>query len=680
MSNLILPTDNIQQLVDNEFWGFDTSLPLPNPLLVNLPDYIDDPTLEFIQVMKQPENFYFTCLHLFNIKLHPIQIAVLQELWIRKFPMLIATRGFGKSFLLSIYALLRAIFNQGCKIVVVGAAFRQSKILFEYMENIYTNSPLFQNIIGGGKRMGPRRDIDRCTFRIGESEIIALPIGTGEKIRGMRANYVLADEYSSLNQAIFEIVIRGFGVVSSDPIEKVWSQARIKVLKSLGLFSEAEEEEGEMGFGNQTVISGTAYYSFNHFYSYWKRYKAIIESGGNKKKLEEIFQGEVPEKFDYTHYSVMRIPSTLVPEGIMDNQMVAQARALSSTSIYFMEYGAIFAEDSDGFFKRSMLERCVCKGEGVALPSGTIRFGAAICGSPNKTYVYGIDPASETDNFAIIIIEINEDHRRIVYSWTMSRQRMKDRIKKEGDSSIGFFHYCARKVRDLMKKFPTDHISIDAQGGGIALMEALCDEKLLQEGEELLFPYITTGDLDPFWWEKEKDTDGQRGLHILHMVQFANAEFISQANFGLRKDFEDQFLLFPEFDEVSLEESILDDKSANRLYDTFEDVVMEIEDLKNELTIIQHTQTVSGRDKWDTPEIKLAGSKKGRMVKDRYSALVIANQVARVMIHAIKREEHEFVGGYAGQRRARGEEGMYRGPAHIVDQLNATSYGKVLRR
>ena len=44
------------------------------------------------------------------------------------------------------------------------------------------------------------------------------------------------------------------------------------------------------------------------------------------------------------------------------------------------------------------------------------------------------------------------------------------------------------------------------------------------------------------------------------------------------------------------------------------------------------TQTSTGaraRDRWDTPEVKLQNGKKGRLRKDRYSSLVIANMLAR---------------------------------------------------
>ena len=41
--------------------------------------------------------------------------------------MLIASRGFGKSFILSLYAMIRALLIPERKVVVVGAAFRQSR-------------------------------------------------------------------------------------------------------------------------------------------------------------------------------------------------------------------------------------------------------------------------------------------------------------------------------------------------------------------------------------------------------------------------------------------------------------------------------------------------------------------------------------------------------------------------
>lgn len=679
-------------MVQNEAFGlpvdFDDSN-MYNILMDNAhSSKYDNSVLEILDIMSDPNYFYYTCKWLFNIHLMPFQVAILRELWDRKFPMLLATRGGGKTWILSLYAMLRAIFHQGCKIVVVGAAFRQSKLLFEYMEQFWRGSPILRNMVGDGKHQGPKRDVDRCNFYIGDSEIVAIPLGDGTKIRGLRANYTIADEFASIPLEIFEVVIKGFASVAASPDKRVMDVARVKVLKSVGMFSEADDID--IGWGNQTIVSGTCYYSFNHFYDYWKRYKDIIETQGETRKLEEIFKGEVPEGFDWTQFSIFRVPWQKLPPGFMDETQVHQAKATVHSAIYQMEYGACFARDSDGFFKRTLIESCVCK-EPIELPNGeSVQFQACIQGRPNSRYIYGIDPASEQDNFAIVILEVCGSHRRIVYSWSINRQELRERIKKRGKvNNKSFYTYCARKIRDLMRIFPTEHIGIDAQGGGIAIMEALHDEDEYDadKGERPLWPWIQQGDDDVFWWEKpDKPTDGEPGLHILHMVQFASADFTQEANHGMRKDFESKITLFPQFDPATIGEAIALDKLRNREYDTLEDCVMEIEELKDELATIIHDQTTGGRDRWDTPEVKLPGNKKGRLRKDRYSALLIANMIARVMDNELPGITHQFVGGYVGQKPGvrSGSGAMYVGPAHIVAKMNqgqgGRAYGKAVIR
>ena len=55
------------------------------------------------------------------------------------------------------------------------------------------------------------------------------------------------------------------------------------------------------------------------------------------------------------------------------------------------------------------------------MPSGEVNFHAILRGNPNARYVFGIDPASEVDNFSIVVMELHEDHSRIVYCWTTKR-------------------------------------------------------------------------------------------------------------------------------------------------------------------------------------------------------------------------------------------------------------------
>jgi hypothetical protein len=65
-----------------------------NPMdLINFRD--DDCNYKLIWLMSRPEYFSFICKHIFNIDILPSQALFLCEMWNRRFPMLIASRGFG---------------------------------------------------------------------------------------------------------------------------------------------------------------------------------------------------------------------------------------------------------------------------------------------------------------------------------------------------------------------------------------------------------------------------------------------------------------------------------------------------------------------------------------------------------------------------------------------------------
>ena len=644
-----------------------------NVMINRIKEDIENPDKHLVRLMRDPLYFGMTCKLLLGIELHPIQISILQEFWNRPFPMFIASRGFGKSFILALYATLKAIFVPGTKIVIVGAGFRQSKVIFEYMETIWRNSSILRSIFNSNDD-GPRRDVDRCTMRYGESWAIAIPIGDGSKIRGLRAHIIIADEFASMSPDIYETVVSGFAAVSASPIQNVKAEAKKKAMIAQGLWNE-ELELLDKKMSNQAIIAGTADYSFKHFAQYWRRYSDIINSKGDVRKLEEIFKGEVPENFNWKDYSIIRIPYELIPKGFMDDKQVARAKATIHTGIYNMEYAACFTSDSDGFFKRSLIESCVVsETTDIILPnSGKVLFDATIRGNPNKQYVYGIDPASEQDNFSIVILEVNPDHSRIVYCWTTNRNNFKDRQKTGLVKDHDFYGFCARKIRNLMKSFPPIRIGIDAQGGGVAIEEALHDPSKLEQNESLIWPVID--------YDKSKDTDSQQGLHILEMVQFAKAEWTAQANHGLRKDLEDKVLLFPRFDNLTLGltleqegKDILSTDLSTPIYDSLSECILEIEELKNELTTIIMSRTGTGagaRDRWDTPEFKTANGKKGRLRKDRYSSLVIANMLARQMNRTLAAPDYTIIGGNLRNIQLNKKEtSLYKGPEWFTSNAN----------
>ena len=634
---------------------------------------IENPDLHLLRLLRDPHYIGSTVKLLLNIELHPIQIAIIQEFWIRAFPMYIASRGWGKSFLLALYAVLRCMFFPGTKIVIVGAAFRQSKIIFEYMETIWRNSPILRSIFNGNDD-GPRRDVDRCTMRLGDSWAIAIPMGDGSKIRGLRAHIIIADEFASISPDIYETVVSGFAAVSANPIQNVKEQAKKAAMIEAGLWTE-ELDVLKYKMGNQAIISGTADYAFKHFAQYWNRYKAIIESKGDISKLKAIFGDEVPDNFNWKDYSIIRMPYELIPKGFMDDKQVSRAKATIHTGIYNMEYAACFVKDSEGFFRRSLIESCVpSERHPAVINNKSIYFDAVTIGDSNKQYVYGIDPASEQDNFSIIVLEVHNDHRRVVYGWTTNRSNFKARQKTGLIKEYDFYGFCARKIRNLMKVFPCVRMGIDAQGGGVAIEEALHDPSKLEDGEHLVWPIID--------YDKSKDTDTQPGLHMIELVQFAKADWTSQANHGLRKDLEDKIILFPRFDNLTLglalekEGKDILETDLNPIYDSLSECILEIEELKNELTTIVMTQTSTGsgaRDRWDTPEVKLQNGKKGRLRKDRYSALVIANMLARQMTQTLQPVNYDIVGGNA-KNMVNQKGDLYKGPEWFTSAANDADY------
>ena len=613
-----------------------------------------------------PDYFSFICKHVLNVDLLPMQALILKEMWNKKFPMLVGSRGLGKTFILSLYCMLRAILMPNRKIVVVGAAFRQSKYLYDYMENIWKNAPILRDMCDSSS--GPRRDVDMCRLTLNGSTISALPIGDGQKIRGQRANDIIADEFASMSREIFENVIAGFAAVSSSPIDNVRRLAAEKKAEELGVdVSELFKTDAmEQGKSNQIILSGTAYYDFNHFAEYWKKWKTTIETKGDKKAISNnVFNGEdVPPSFKWDDYSIIRIPVDMVPKGFMDEGQIARSKATVHNGIYLMEFGAVFTKDSQGFFKRSLIEACVGTDlKPVKIASGEVYFDPLLRGNKNEKYLMAIDPASEVDNFSIVVLELHTDHRRIVHCWTTTRKDHTERVKKGLTKENNFYSYCARKIRELMGLFNIVHIAMDAQGGGYAVAEALHDSSQIQAGEVAIWPIINP--------EKSQPTDDEQGLHILEMCQFARYDWYSDANHGLRKDFEDKILLFPRFDPITIGLSIEQDKANDRLYDTLEDCVMEIEELKNELSLIEVTESANGRLRWDTPEVKIGVGKKSRMRKDRYSSLLMANMAAR----NLKTEEtpgYNSYGGFAAQYGSgkNKEDATFSGPNWFTQAMN----------
>lgn len=641
-----------------------SNLKSSGPIHDGIFDNDEDPPYKLLRMIRNPDYFSFTCKHLLNINLLPFQAVILKELWIRPFPMLLGSRGLGKSFLLGTYAMLRALLDQGSKIIICGSGFRQAKLVFQYAENIWNNSPILRDICKGEHKNGVARDQDQWSIRVGKSVIFGIPMGDGSKIRGFRATDIIMDEFASVNPEIYQNVIQGFAAVSADPVENVKKLARNKIIKKYELDLETDNYIKP----NRQILSGTAYYEFNHFATYWKKWKSIVESRGDPKKLSSLFPEGTEEGFDWRDYSIIRIPVGLIPEGYMDAKAVGKAKASSHLGNYMLEYGAVFVSDTNGFFKRSLIESCVAKDDNIKPPIGPIQFSAQLNGNVKNNYIIAIDPASESDNCAIIVLELRENHKRIVYCWTTTKQRYLEIHKKQLTKEHDFYVFVAKKIRELRYKFPAARIAMDEEGGGRAIAEALRDPKNLDDiSHQLILPIIEE--------DVEKPTDNVPGEHILELINFSRYDWYSEAHHTLRKDLEDKTLLFPFYDSVSIGLAGIQDELLERGYDTLEECTTEIEELKDELATITIQKTPTGRDRWDVPETKLPGGKKGKQRKDRFTALLIANMAARGVQMKYIQPTHNFIGGFAHTFKESTSSGpLFTGPLWYQEEMRKGGY------
>lgn len=437
------------------------------------------------------------------------------------------------------------------------------------------------------------------------------------------------DEFKSHNKDVLENVIFGFAVTRSSPVEANKRLAEIAKMRELKLDTSHLEDKDELG--NQIIISGTAYYDFNHFAHYWKTWKRIITTRGEKAAFAQVFGNDAPEFLNWRDFSIIRIPYELLPRGFMDDQIIARAKVSMHSGNFQVEFQSVFSKDSQGFFKRSLIEGCCTSPESpVIVGNDEVWFDAKMYGDKDLSYVIGIDPASERDNFAIVVLEVHPTHRRIVHVWTTNQREQMARLKAGLTKEADYFSYCSRKIRELMKRFNVKRIVIDAGGGGREICNTLRDKDKIVDGEYPLWPTI-----NPM---KPKDEDVQEGLHIIDIIDFSRYDWIAAANQNLRLDFEQKKLLFPYFNAVQLALAAEQDSPNStlnengqflQLFDTFEGCLLNIEELKDELASIIVTRTATGRERWDVPETKGEGKTKGHQKKDRYSALLIANGIAR---------------------------------------------------
>jgi hypothetical protein len=548
--------------------------------------------------------------------------------------MVLASRGAGKTFIYALYAVLRAMLIPGQQVVIVGAGFRQAKLVFNYIQKLYQASPLFQEAVQGFG--GPKFAVDQCQLSFGSSNIYAIPLGDGERIRGLRATCILCDEFASIPEDIYEIVVQPFAAVHADPARRariVALRRRLEALNApdtmISLINRA------LGFGNQICISGTASYEFNHFYRKYNMYQQIIFSNGEFDKIRKAFSEgntytskelieETVKAFKHTDYAIFQLPYLAIPEGFLDETVIANAKLTQENSRFGMEYLAKFAKDSDGVFKRSLLDEATPR-----LERDGYEVTIELFGEKGSQYILGIDPARHNDNFAMTVIKLTQRGYEVVYCWAMNG---KD------------WPTATEKVRDILRRFNIVHIAMDQGGGGSTIMDLLQNKNFMKEGDEAI------------WQIDNDDTAFHPGRHILNMFQWSS-EWIREAVYAMHTEFRHRQLLLPYradedaainqyavFHNKKLKNLTHSDKEwiFGELYGEISDdgdrkslgILENLKEMENETCAIVKKVSEGGTETFILPPLS-AQDKQGKLTdkrrRDRYSALLLAAFGARTI-------------------------------------------------
>ena len=106
-----------------------------NSRLMELKGYMDEKDAKYELHNFLRENITFTTNLISGVELFPFQHLAIKSMLETDYFLGIWSRGMSKSFSSAIYAFLDAIFNQGVQIGILAATFRQSKMIFEKIED-----------------------------------------------------------------------------------------------------------------------------------------------------------------------------------------------------------------------------------------------------------------------------------------------------------------------------------------------------------------------------------------------------------------------------------------------------------------------------------------------------------------------------------------------------------------
>lgn len=375
--------------------------------------------------------------------------------------MYLASRGQGKTFLVAIYCVVRAILYPESKIIIASKTMKQSREVIEKIEDLMGDSP---NL---------KREINDLKTGLNDSYIlfhngswIKTVAGT-ENSRGKRGNLLIVDEFRMVDLDVINKVLRKFLTAPRHP----------KYLDKPEYVDCEEERNKEMYMSSCWLKAHWA----------WDKVKAFYKSMVNGKD-----------------YFVCSLPYQLaIKEKLLSKSQVQDEKSESdfSSISWLMEMDALFYGESEKSYFR-IKEMQDCRREIKAIyPSEVVstltkKQQEQIKKREDEIRIIGADIALmsstkyDNDNTSIALLRLipngDEYIRQVLYLESCSGENTED---------------LAKKIKRLFYDFECDYCVLDALGNGIGVYDML-GSTIFDEEVDTEYPT----------WTCLNDADGNKGM------------------------------------------------------------------------------------------------------------------------------------------------------------------------
>lgn len=567
---------------------------------------MDDEEAKILLYKFLRENPSFTTELFTGVKLFPFQHMAIKAMMESDYFLGIWSRGMSKSFSTAVFAILDAIMNQGVQIGIISKSFRQSKMIFKKIEDIVKSpkAEFFSQCVTRTSKMN-----DEWLMEIGRSKIIALPLGDGEKLRGFRFQRMIIDELLLMPEKIFNEVIMPFLSVVENPTER---QEIYDLETKMIEKGEMKEEDRKKWPNNKIIGLSSASYKFEYLFKLYQQYENLILNDNTQ---------------DGAHRVIMHFSYDCAPQQLYDQNLINQSKSTMSQSQFDREFGAIFTDDSSGYFKVSKMAACtIPDGEGQCVE---------VIGDPSSKYILAFDPSwSESegsDDFAILIIKIHPETRKgtVVHSYAVSGANLQTHIRYlayllthfniemvVGDYNGGVQFLNACKESGIFKKQNLKIDTIDAELDNLKDYQKgvrKLKNQINKESRKFVFLRKPTSSWIRNANEALQSAFDHKKIYFAGSAMDDNYNMQRKANIPIEKL---QFLKNKDSEEKN---------KAAKMIDFVEHQKDMIDLIKVECALVQVTTSPQGTQSFDLPYNlrKQRGADKAR--KDSYSALILAN-------------------------------------------------------